>query len=953
MRKGKTLNDQKPITQPDSPCRPAATETPSTCDLSPIGPESLRYFVEHSNDISYALTAEGIFTYVSPNWQTILGHDPGAVIGRSFKEFVHPEDLPACDALLRKTFATGEKQSEIEYRVQHQDGSWQWHSTTAAAPLCDANGKVRSFLGIARDITKYRQALEALRESEEKYRLVVENASEAIMIAQDGRITLANRRAEEVTGYSEKELTSGAFTEFIHPEDRALISENYQRRMRGEPIPSIYQFRAIAKDGTTRWVENHAFPVPWNRKMAVLNFFLDITARKEAEEALRASQLLYQTIFENTGTTMLIIEEDMTISLANDRFNLTGYQREEIEGKKKWTEFVAKDDLGKMIARHHLRREGPGEAPGSYEFRLVRHDGSLCDMLLTVALIPGTKRSIASLMDITDLKKTQAALKESEEKYRNILENINDGYFEVDLAGNLTFGNHVLPQVLGYDWEELEGLNYRAYHDPVNKKLIKDAYREVYEKNLPGKVVVYEIIKKDGTRLPVEASMSIRKDSEGKPIGFRGIVRDISARRKAEEERKALEERLQRAEKMEAIGMLAGGVAHDLNNVLGILVGYSELILDRVDETSAIRPHVVNIMNGAEKAAAIVQDLLTLARRGVHTEEVVNLNTVIGELEKSPELEKLCSFHPKVRFKTNMAEGLLNTIGSPFHLEKTLFNLVSNAAEAMPDGGTVTIATRNQYLDRPIQGYDEVREGDYIILSVTDTGQGIATADMKRIFEPFYTKKAMGRSGTGLGLSVVWGTVKDHNGYIDVRSEKEKGTRFDLYFPVARREISQKPLSSAVSSYLGKGEAILVVDDVGAQRDLATLMLEKLQYKAAAVASGEEALAYLTKNPVDLLILDMIMDPGMDGLDTYRKALKIQPGQKAIIVSGFSETGRVKEALALGAGAYVRKPYVLETLGAAIRKELDRTTDRPVAGKATSACTEASRGSRPTGRRTG
>ncbi|MDP3284429.1 MAG: response regulator, partial [Desulfobacterales bacterium] len=247
------------------------------------------------------------------------------------------------------------------------------------------------------------------------------------------------------------------------------------------------------------------------------------------------------------------------------------------------------------------------------------------------------------------------------------------------------------------------------------------------------------------------------------------------------------------------------------------------------------------------------------------------------------------------------------------------------ASEAMPKGGVLTIKTANQYLDKPIQGYDEIREGDYVVLSVSDTGEGIHPADLKRIFEPFYTKKVMGRSGTGLGLAVVWGTVKDHNGYINVQSEEGKGSTFTLYFPVTREELSTEHVAVPISEYMGKGESILIVDDVKGQRDLAEEMLRKLNYRVTSVYSGEEAVAYLKEHKADLMVLDMIMDPGMDGLDTYRSVLEMCPKQKAIIVSGFSESDRVKAAQALGAGAYVKKPYVIEKLGLAVRKELDRS----------------------------
>jgi CheY-like chemotaxis protein len=242
----------------------------------------------------------------------------------------------------------------------------------------------------------------------------------------------------------------------------------------------------------------------------------------------------------------------------------------------------------------------------------------------------------------------------------------------------------------------------------------------------------------------------------------------------------------------------------------------------------------------------------------------------------------------------------------------------------MPQGGSVTIKTSNQYLDRPIQGYEEVKEGEYIVLSVSDTGEGISAMDLKKIFEPFYTKKVMGRSGTGLGLAVVWGTVKDHDGYINVQSDVGKGSIFNLYFPVTRESLFEEAENISVFDYLGKGETILVVDDVKGQRDLAQKMLKKLNYQVSAVAGGEEALSFLQDHPVDLAILDMIMDPGIDGLETYKRILEIHPHQKAIIVSGFSETERVNAAQALGAGAYVKKPYLLEKIGLAVRKELDK-----------------------------
>jgi CheY-like chemotaxis protein len=227
-------------------------------------------------------------------------------------------------------------------------------------------------------------------------------------------------------------------------------------------------------------------------------------------------------------------------------------------------------------------------------------------------------------------------------------------------------------------------------------------------------------------------------------------------------------------------------------------------------------------------------------------------------------------------------------------------------------------------MDKPIKGYDDVKEGDYVALTVSDTGVGISKEDQKHIFEPFYTKKVMGRSGTGLGMSVVWATVKDHKGYIDISSRKGHGTSVTLYFPVTKKEKISQIETVSMKEFMGKGESILVVDDISEQREIANLMLTKLGYQVTTVASGEAAVEHLKAQAVDLVILDMIMDPGMDGLDTYEEIIKLHPGQKAIIVSGYSESERVKKAQNLGVGAYVKKPYVLRDIGAAARNELDR-----------------------------
>jgi len=402
------------------------------------------------------------------------------------------------------------------------------------------------------------------------------------------------------------------------------------------------------------------------------------------------------------------------------------------------------------------------------------------------------------------------------------------------------------------------------------------------------------------------------------------LKQEISIRKKEASEKLRLEKKLQQVNKMEALGTLAGGVAHDLNNILSGIVSYPELLLMDVSHDSPLRKPLLTIKQSGEKAAGTVQDLLTLARRGVAVTEVVNLNHTISEYMKSPEYEKLRSFHPNTKIETNLEADLLNIMGSPVHLTKTVMNLISNAAEAIIDHGKVIISTRNQYIDKPIRGYDEVKEGEYVLVNIADDGIGMSPEDMERIFEPFYTKKVMGKSGTGLGMAVVWGTVKDHNGYIDVQSKEGEGASFTLYFPATRKKRAKDESLLPIEEYMGKGESVLVVDDVEEQRDIATGMLKKLGYSVTSASSGEEAVEYLKNTSTDLIVLDMIMEPGINGRETYERIIDLHPNQKAIIASGFSETEDVKAAQELGAGQYIKKPYSLEKIGIAVRDELKK-----------------------------
>jgi len=531
--------------------------------------------------------------------------------------------------------------------------------------------------------------------------------------------------------------------------------------------------------------------------------------------------------------------------------------------------------------------------------------------------------------EVEERIRAEEAFLKSEEKHRLLAENINDVIWTADMDFNFTYVSPVARKMHG--WQEGEASPYLTIQDIVAPSSLGVAMKVIEKNLLLGErtgnynrpvTMEMELLRVDGSTIWVEVTASFMVGKNGKPEGILGVTRDITERHKAQLEKEDLQKKLDRSKKMESLGLLAGGVAHDLNNVLSGIVSYPDLLLMDLPEDSSLRAPLTTIKESGQKAARIVQDLLTLARRGVIADEVLNLNSLVVEYLESPEHQKQLSYNPNIYIETSFETNLPNIIGSSIHLRKTIMNLVSNASEAQPKGGGITISTISRYLDKPIKGYENVKEGDYIILRIEDQGEGIAEKDLHRIFEPFYTKKVMGRSGTGLGMAVVWGTVQDHKGYIDIRSKVDKGTVFELYFPMTREGISEKEGVFSNESFRGDRESILVVDDMEDQRKIASSILEKLNYEVTTVSSGEEAVNLIRDYPVDLVVLDMIMDPGIDGLETYKRIIKLYPGQKAIVASGFSETDQVKETLQLGAGEYVKKPYMIEKIGLAIKKEL-------------------------------
>jgi PAS domain S-box-containing protein len=853
--------------------------------------------------------------------------EPDQAIGSDWLALIEPVDRQAATQALTDVRATGNPTATELHAIGRNGRSIHVQVKLSCLPPREA-GQV---LVIARDITDRKRAEEALTLGRRQLELALQSAGAGTwdwdMASQrlewsDALFTLLGLDPHTT------QVTIDMWTGALHPEDRDLANARIERSIK-ERTPLAIEYRVVLPDEQVRWIHalgNTSYDAA-GLPLRMTGICTDITDRKRMEASLRESESALREAqrvacigsWRWDAVNDAVVWSDELYRIY-DKTPGTRPHTYEVD-RKNYTQASAE-----TLASAVTRALETGE---SYALDLERNCGSRPRrwVLARGEVVRDSGGKVVGLrgtvQDITERKSAEEALKDNEEKLRKLFDTMSEGV--------------ALNEVVVDD--QGEPADYRIIE--VNRSYYTNADYE------PGPVIGNVATKLYG--MSTELIRAFFKAHVGRservtteflsprskrwyaistsPIKDGRFVTtfvDITDRKRTEEENHHLQERLQRAEKMEALGTLAGGVAHDLNNVLGVIVGFSELLLESADVGSPMRNGLENVMKGGHRAAAIVDDLLALARRGVQSRSVLQLNKVVDDCQKSPELAKLCERHPLATITTEFEPVLLNISGSPVHIGKTLYNLISNACEAIHGSGRVTIRTSNQYLDRPLQGYDRIREGDYAVLSVSDTGEGIPANDLKRIFEPFYTKKMMGRSGTGLGLAVVWGTVKDHDGYINVYSGEGQGSTFSLYFPATRQAMPAEDPVVLKSQYLGRGESILVVDDVPEQRHLAEAMLTSLNYKVRTLGSGEEAVAYLQEHDVDLLVLDMIMDPGMDGLETFKKVRAIRPRLKAILVSGYSESDRVKATKDLGAGCYVRKPYIKEKLGLAVRSELDR-----------------------------
>jgi two-component system cell cycle sensor histidine kinase/response regulator CckA len=510
------------------------------------------------------------------------------------------------------------------------------------------------------------------------------------------------------------------------------------------------------------------------------------------------------------------------------------------------------------------------------------------------------------------LERTQN-LQESERRFHDLVNQLPEMVIETDLTGNIIYANKAAKDQLFLKIDPDTAINFFHFIPEDEREEAKRNFRNSLIEKRSG-LAEFTAVDRNNRVFPILIRSAPITNGE-ETSGARMIVIDIT-------ERHLLQEQLHRDQKMKAIGLMAGGVAHDLNNILSGIISYPELLLLDLDKESKLRRPLESIRRSGLDASEVVSDLLTVARGIAANKELVAPNVLIRTYLDSTDFQQLQTRYPLISVNTSLAPDLCNISCSPIHVRKCLMNLVINGMEAIQGAGTLSILTANHNQSLPdANDRHNLSNGKFSKIIIHDDGSGIAPLDMSHIFEPFYTKKVMGRSGTGLGLAVVWNTMRDHGGTVNVISN-EQGTTFELYFPSIETEIPQSPEPQDWQKYKGQGETILVIDDEKRQREIASQLLTSLDYSVQTVSSGEEAIEYAKHHTTELMVLDMIMPPGLNGRQTFEQILNLHPLQKAIIASGFAHDDDVKATLAMGAKAFIPKPYTLEQIASTIYKAL-------------------------------
>jgi len=751
-----------------------------------------------------------------------------------------------------------------------------------------------------------------LRASEEKFRALIENISDTVAVL-DGAGVVLYANASGAFGYSDLENVGRSGFELIHPEDLDRVRQLYLDCVRSPEGRARAEFRVRHKDGSWRDVEataaNH---LGHPAIQGIIVSYHDITDRKRAEQALRLSD----EIVRHAGAIILACNSRGEITYASDSVTpLLGYEPSEILGERWWRKTFADPQAG-LNAQMALARSAAGSASPSLTSytREIRHKNGSLRWILWHDTKGPDDLVIGVGHDVTDLK-------EAEEKLRlqgKALEAAANAIVITDREGIIRWVNPAFERLTGYSLAEAQGQTPRLLKSGEQGS---DFYKNLWDTILAGNVWHGELVnkRKDGSKFVDEMTITPLKGEDGSIRNFIGVKQDITEQRR-------LRDQLLQAQKMEAVGRLSGGVAHDFNNILGVILGYSDLLAERIPEFDPMRRQVEQIHRAGERAASLTRQLLAFSRQQVLQPVVFNLNLVVSEMDKM--LHRLIG--EDIEITTELAPNLANIRADRSQVEQIVMNLAVNARDAMPTGGRLLIETRNCMLDEIYaQNHSGIAAGPYVMLAVTDTGVGMAKEVQAHVFEPFFTTKDIGK-GTGLGLATVYGIVQQSGGHVWVYSEPGKGTTFKIYLPSAGGTAIEFPSEPFASESRGH-ERILLVEDSGPLRELTRDLLRSCGYEVIVAEDGEQAVDIAEGcDPFDLLITDVVM-PGMNGPELARMLQQAHPDTQVLYISGYTDHAVLKNGKLDRDAAFLQKPYTRHELSRKVRELLNAVPAASVA----------------------
>ena len=846
-----------------------------------------------------------------------LGYTKDEIAGQPIFSLYHPDCMEDVKTAFQ-SFAENGHVTDKELQLRRKDGS-KIDVSLKVSSVRDQEGNVTHSSSIWRDITERKAAEDALRESEQRFRDLIEGSIQGTLIHRDGKPLFANQALADMFAYDgpEEIIALGSVPQLEAAHERDRLDAYGASRLQGLTSPKRYEFEGLRKDGSPIWLENFVTVVDWQGEPAVQSTIIDISERKAAEDALQESEARFRDVVDAASDWIWEQDENLRFTYFSDRFReVTGRSDQEMLGKTR-LELLAPDDedvwaahLADLTARRPFR---------NFRYSYIRPSGER--LYQSVSGVPifdpdGTFRGYRGTgTDLTAEVETEEALRRSETRFHGAFETAVHGMALTAPDGRFLEVNPALCRMLGYPDTELRRRSYESVVHPEDLAKGLDHLGRMQAGEIRSFQHEERWVRSDGDTAWVLASVALVADAAGAPDHLVWQLLDLT-------ERKQADERLRQSQKMEAIGQLTGGVAHDFNNLLTVILGNARLLERRFGDDAQSGKMAESISKAAKRGAELVQHLLAFSRKQTLETQAVQ----VGELVQGMHAMLRRTLEVDIKITSRIGDDLHDALVDPNQLESALLNLSVNARDAMAQGGTLTIEVANfRAGEAPVAADVNLAPGrDYVAIAVSDTGTGIPPEQIKQIFEPFFTTKEVGK-GTGLGLSMVFGFIQQSGGQIHVESEVGRGTMFTLYLPAVEAQEDRPTCAAAANGEEPRGcETILVVEDEADVRHLATVILRGLGYSVIAAENGPDALGVLNQpTDIDLLFTDLVMPGGMNGKELATVAMQQRPGLKVLFTTGYS-SGILSEARDVGDdGTVITKPYDDEDLSRKVREILD------------------------------